>query len=53
MCTSDSRIFTYFPKGLTHDFGQKWHFLHFLFLGKIHLEQMFGDLFDRKESFIA
>ena len=24
-----------------------------LFLGKNHLEQMFGDLFDRKESFIA
>ena len=25
----------------------------FLFLGKNHLEQMFGDLFDKKESFIA
>ena len=32
---------------------KKWHFLHFLFLGKKHLERMFGDLFDKKESFIA
>ena len=23
ICTSDSRIFAYFPKGLTHDFSQK------------------------------
>ena len=32
---------------------KKWHFLHFLFWGKIHLEIMFGDLFDTKESFLA
>ena len=26
ICTSDSRIFEYFPKGLTHDYGQKTEF---------------------------
>ena len=34
MCTSDSRIFTYFPKGLTHDFGQKMAFFTFSVLGQ-------------------
>ena len=29
------------------------HFLHFLFLDKRHLEIMFGDLFDTKESFLT
>ena len=32
---------------------KKWYFLHFLFWGKKNLEIMFGDLFDKKESFIT
>ena len=36
------------------DFGQKIEFFfHFRFLGKNDLEKMFGDLLDRKESFLA
>ena len=30
-----------------------WYFLHVLFLDKNHLEIMFGDLFDTKESFLT
>ena len=42
----DSRIFAYFPKGLTHDFGKKKsHFFHFMFLDKNNQEIMFGDRF--------
>ena len=32
---------------------KKWHFIHFLFLGKNDLEIPLGDLYDRKESFIT
>ena len=28
---------------------KKWHFFHFLFLGKNDLEIMLGGLFDKKE----
>ena len=32
ICTSDSRISVYFPRGLTHGFGQKiQNFLEFVF----------------------
>ena len=41
-----------FPKGLTHDFGQKFEFLHCLFLLKICPEMMFGDVLYRKEAFL-
>ena len=41
-----------FPKGLTHDFGQKFElFSWFIFL-KIGPEIMLGDVLDRKEAFL-
>jgi len=53
ICTSDRRIFAYFPKGLTHDFGQKMAFFFQFFLyGKNDLERTIGDLLNRKESFL-
>ena len=51
ICTSDSRIFAYFRKGLTHDFSQKIEVFHFLFWGKNDLEKMFGDLLHKKNRF--
>ena len=43
----DRRIFSYFPKGLTHDGGQEMNF--FLFVSKNDLKKMFRDLVDREE----
>ena len=40
-----------FPKGLTHAFGQKCQFFHFLFSLKIRLEIRFKNVPDRKETF--
>ena len=40
-----------FPKGLTHAFGQKCQFFHFLFSLKIRLEIRFKIVPDRKETF--
>ena len=42
-----------FPKGLTHAFGQKMHFLINLFSVKIRLEIMFNNVLDRKETFFG
>ena len=39
-----------FPKGLTHAFGQKCQFFHFLFSLKIRLEIRFKNVPDRKET---
>ena len=43
----DRRIFSYFPKGLTHDGGQEMNF--FLFVKKNDLKKLFRDLVDREE----
>ena len=40
-----------FPKGLAHDFGQKFSFFHFFFLNKISPEKMFHDILDKKQAF--
>ena len=40
-----------FPKGLTHGFGPKCQFFHFLFSLKIRLEIRFNNVLDRKETF--
>ena len=54
MCTSDSRTFAYFPKGLTHDYRQKTEFFfQYLSLSKNELEIIIGDHLDRKKSFLA
>ena len=47
-----SRKMGYFPKGLTHDFGQKLELSSFFFLLKIAPEIMFGDVLARKEAFL-
>ena len=47
-----SRIFEYFPKRLTHDFGQKMAIVSFLFLGKNNLEILFGHRSIKRESFL-
>ena len=47
-----SRIFEYFPKRLTHDFGQKMAIVSFLFLGKNNLEIVFGHRSIKRESFL-
>ena len=42
-----------FPKGLTHDFGQKLKLSSwFVFLLKIGPQMMFGYVLDRKEVFL-
>ena len=41
-----------FPKGLTHDFGQKFQLYSLLFLLKIGPEMMFCDVLGRKEAFL-
>ena len=52
MCTSDSRTFAYFPKGLTHDYRQKTEFFfQYLSLSKNDLEIIIGDHLDRKNRF--
>ena len=40
-----------FPKGLTHAFGKKMPFFHYLFSLKIGLEPRFNNVLDRKETF--
>ena len=43
-----------FPKGLTHDFGIKMAIsLKFFFLGKIGQENVFPDILERKNAFLA
>ena len=39
------------PKGLTHAFGKKMPFFHYLFSLKISLEPRFSNVLDRKETF--
>ena len=41
-----------FPKGLTHDFGQKFKFFQPLFFIKIFHKILFAYFLDRKEPFI-
>ena len=41
----------HFSKGLTHAFGQKMPFFHYLFSLKIRLETRFNNVLDRKETF--
>ena len=40
-----------FPKGLTHAFGKKMPFFHYLFSLKRGLEPRFNNVLDRKETF--
>ena len=40
-----------FPKGLTHDFGQKLEFFLYLFLVKIRLEITVTDDLEKIEAF--
>ena len=40
------------PKGLVHDFGQKFRFFLCLYSGKIVLEIAFGDVLDRTQAFL-
>ena len=43
-----------FPKGLTHGFGQKMAlFPSFFFLSNIGQENVFYDIVDRKNAFVA
>ena len=52
--SSKSRKFEIFPKGLTHGFGQKnGHFFQLLFLGNIGQENVFYDILQRKNAFLA
>ena len=41
-----------FPKGLTHDFGQKFQLSSLFVLLKIGPEMMFRDVLGRKEAFL-
>ena len=53
ICTLDSRILAYFPKGLTHDFGQKTALFAFSAFGqKSSWNNVWGS-FRQKESFLA
>ena len=40
-----------FPKRLTHAFGKKMLFFHYLFSLKISLEPRFNNVLDRKQTF--
>ena len=42
-----------FPKGLTHAFGKKMPFFHYLFSLKRGLEPRFNNVLDRKETFFG
>ena len=55
---------TVFQKGLTHGFGQKgpmlflksgkkWPFFHLFFLGNIGQENVFYNILERKNGFLA
>ena len=42
-----------FPKGLTHGFGPKIAFFPTFFLGSINQENIFDDILERKNAFLA
>ena len=43
-----------FPKGLTHDYGQKFDiFPSFFFVGNIGQENVFYDILEQKNVFLA
>ena len=49
-----SRKFCIFPKGLTHDFGQKFDiFPSFFFVGNISQKNVFYDILERTNVFLA
>ena len=50
---SKSRKIEIFPKGLTHGFGQKMGVFPRLFLGNIGQENVFQNILQRKNAFLA
>ena len=50
---SKSRKIEIFPKGLTHGFGQKMAIFPSFFLGNIGQENVFYDILERENAFIA
>ena len=42
-----------FPKGLTHGFGPKIAIFRTFFLGNINQENVFDDILERKNAFLA
>ena len=42
-----------FPKGLTHGFGPKMAIFRTFFLGNINQENVFDDILERKNAFLA
>ena len=49
----NSREIEIFPKGLTHGFGQKMAIFPSLFLGNIGQENVFYNILERKNAFLA
>ena len=49
----NSRKIEIFPKGLTHGFGQKMAIFPSLFLGNIGQENVFYNILERKNAFLA
>ena len=42
-----------FPKGWTHDFGQKRRFFQVFFSPNIEQENVFDDILERKNTFLG
>ena len=42
-----------FPKGLTHDYGQKFDIFHLFFVRNIGQENVFYDILEQKNVFLA
>ena len=49
----NSREIEIFPKGLTHGFGQKMAIFPSLFVGNIGQENVFYNILERKNAFVA